>query len=144
MTYSFSLRFFNFVSCELCWNPCCKKPFDASLIFLVCFRGDRRQKVLRCLEISLPLSLLVYLCGVFLLFFLLRQVSVMRCGACGESAGSLLTAKFLKVRRNRKIGNPAARARRLGQVGSLKCLNMKRRWASLTSMLVLHQLLFRL
>lgn len=50
-------------------------------------------------------SLLVYFPLV-----LLRQVSVMRCGVCEKSIGSLFTLKFLKVRRNRKSGNPATRA----------------------------------
>lgn len=66
--------------------------------------------MLRCLEnfplsLSLPQSICVGFFSSSL--FLLRQVSVMRCGACEESTGSLLAAKFLKVRRNRKIGNPA-------------------------------------
>jgi len=46
---------------------------------------------------------------------LLRQVSAMRCGACEKSVGSLFTVKFLKVRRNRKSGNPATRALQLGR-----------------------------
>lgn len=83
-------------------------------------------------------SLLVYLSLV-----MLRQVSVMRCGACERSTGSLFTVKFLKVRRNRKSGNPAARALQHGQVGPLKCLNRKCQRASPTSILLLHQLLFR-
>lgn len=52
---------------------------------------------------------------VDLFLVLLRQVSVMRCGACEGSTGSLFTVKFLKVRRNRKSGNPAARALQLGR-----------------------------
>lgn len=58
-----------------------------------------------------------FLLLVYLSYFLLRQVSAMRCGACERSTGSLFTVKFLKVRRNRKSGNPAARALRHGQVG---------------------------
>lgn len=67
----------------------------------------------------------------------------MRYGACEKSTGSSFTVKFLKVRRNRKSGNPAAWALRLGQVGPLKCLNIKCQWASPTSILVLHRVLFR-
>ena len=63
--------------------------------------------------------------SVYLSLILLRQVSVMRCGACEESAGSLFTVKFLKVRRNRKSGNPATRALQLGQVGPLKMFEQK-------------------
>lgn len=46
---------------------------------------------------------------------LLRQVSLMRCGACEESTGSLFTEIFLKVRRNRKSGNPATRVLQLSR-----------------------------
>lgn len=46
---------------------------------------------------------------------LLRQVSMMRCGACEESTGSLFTEIFLKVRRNRKSGNPATRVLQLSR-----------------------------
>ena len=80
--------------------------------------GDRKSSDATSLSLSVSLSLSLYLRGFFSsFFFLLRQVSVMRSGACEVSAGSLLTAKFLTVRENRKIGNLAARARWLGQAG---------------------------